>query len=391
MKNNIVFHRRSPMKRILSILLLLSMLLGITPAFASAQVPFLGEWKSYGTMYGNESEITLCLMLGQVPPLTTSRVDQKDRETSMVFFGNGTMYFAENGAALSYATWTWEPDLQRITVTRMQKGSEDVQPEYFFYEPGFLTSQTTIPNGNDPSVIISVFYQPEALSVRASEYAHTGWELLNVVENHERTTAFDSAVDYCFSLHEDGTASILANYLPRKGTWQAVDYTLVITDDRGNRLTLEPQLNNTLYGTYNLASGKVYQWEFGSIDAFDFTARPASLSAIRGTWEMIGLYQPAMGGDVKLPVTRDQLTFGYRLELSGSTFAMHFDGSTSSSTTKGTFRVVSGPILDAKEHTGTIVIFTYEDGSEKPFWLHPDGSLRGLNPGNMELVFEKTK
>lgn len=379
------------MKRILCILLMLSMLLSITPAFAAVQYPFLGEWTSYGTMNGKESEVTMSLLLGDVPPLTTSRVDKKGKSSGFVFNKNQTVDYTENGVPVANGTWTWDASKQMITIKRVDQKTKEVYYEHYFYEPGFLTAQWTIPSGDEPSILIAVYYRPEELSIRASEYYNTGWKLLNFVDNGERTTAFESAVHYCFSLHKDGTASILANYLPRKGTWKTDGYNLVITDDRGNVLNLEPQLNKTLYGTYTRASGKVSLWEFGSIDAFDFNTKPVSTSAIYGTWDMIGLYQPVMSEDIKFPYTRDQLTFYYQLRLSSGTSYMNFNGSNSKSTTKGTIRVVSGPILNPEEHTGTIVIFTYEDGSEKPFWLHKDGSLRGLNPGNMELVFEKEK
>lgn len=386
------------MKRACSFFLVLILLLISVPTIASASTlpaEILGEWSSYGTLFGSTEELNLHLALGDLESFAATRsAEVYSGSTGFYIYENGTVDFLINKEVIGSGTWTWDEESPLITLddgsgTGVKSLLEGISELSLSYSDGLLSGGY---KSSDYTTLL-FYYRPSLLSINPAAYAETGWKLRNILNEEGSTEASTAKLDYQFTLHADGTASMLINYAPVTGTWSVDGYNLIINHPNGPVLKLEPQLDGTIFGSHTPVNGSITMMEFGQREAFSFIADPVPLDELLGTWKLTGAYGVAMGGEVKLPYSPEALAaIDYTISLNAGESTMVYTSSKSNTVNDFTASVVGGPVLDADEDTGTILIFKFSTGGKKPFWLKKDGSLHSMNPGDVtEFVFGKVE
>lgn len=373
-------------KRILSLILAI-LLLNASPACAFND-NFYGEWLYYGSLFVD----------GECNPMRSlTRADSFASDgilnDGFIFHEDGTVDIRSGGEIIDTGTWieaTIDGDEEGNYLSAIVTDSSGTVMQCAFDQSMMYCSASM-----GDLTTWSIYYKPNLYSMASDELIGRAWTLSSYyIEDYYESDLggkYDAVPptelkqDFRFVLHDNGSASMLVNFVPCEGEWSHNELTLFLFTPDGTEYDLELQCDDSLFGTRAsvLSDSEPQYVSCTALDSLDFSETPASLESQTGSWHMTGLRD-----ELLFYYPTESLTFTQNLEISTSSVTLRQNGQNGSRVMELTPTVVGGPVLD-EDDTGTVLIGTHASGEKVPLWLLTDGTLCWKQPGSLTIYYAR--
>lgn len=346
------------MKKMLSLLIIITLALACVPAHAEADSILFGEWIHYASSFEG---------------LFTTRADES-APYGFEIRRDGGVSFLRNGVSIDEGSWTWDDEREIVTL------ADSTGVEMMLVMINGMLHTVNHYEGMDS---LEIYYRPELYAASSEYFYGSAWKLTNFVIDGKAAPAKQNKSEYLFCLHDDGSASLLVNCLPQKGEWRTGGFKVLIESDAGTCMELEPQYDGTLFGLYYGPDGMTLQLEFEETEPFRLEEPGITLESLGGTWGLTAVVDP-----YQTYYSKEELSFDFTLTLDGETAGMHYVATNIDDLIPLTASLLGGAKLQ-EDDAGSILSLMRPNGSSMAFWLKTDGSLHWKNPGDSTYIFEK--